>query len=65
MSVVPHGETLRNAVRWISEMRRSGPGRSTAELIDEAGRRFNLSPLEQMTLTRLLVNGEAGGESED
>jgi len=53
-SILPEGETVRRAVRWISEQRREHPGRSTAELIDEAGRRFDLSPLEQLGLTRLL-----------
>jgi hypothetical protein len=41
---LPEGELLRKAVRWISEQRELVPRPSLAELIDEAGKRFNLSP---------------------
>jgi len=37
----PHGEELRKAVRWLCEQ----PQRDTVT-IEEAGRRFDLSPLE-------------------
>jgi hypothetical protein len=43
---LPEGELIRRAVRWISEQRESAPKPSLASLIDEAGRRFNLSPKE-------------------
>ena len=38
----PHGEALRQALRWLSE---NAP--VTRDTIDEAARRFNLSPLEE------------------
>ena len=38
----PRGESLRLALRWLSE---NAP--VTRDTIDEAGRRFNLSPLEE------------------
>jgi hypothetical protein len=41
---LPEGELLRRAVRWISEQRELVPRPPLAELIDEAGKRFNLSP---------------------
>jgi hypothetical protein len=41
---LPEGELLRRAVRWISEQRELVSKPSLAELIDEAGKRFNLSP---------------------
>jgi hypothetical protein len=41
---LPEGELLRRAVRWISEQREMVSRPSLAELIDEAGKRFNLSP---------------------
>ena len=53
-TVMPDGEALRNAVRWISERRQEEDAPSTAQLIDEAGRRFDLSPMEQLSLMRLL-----------
>lgn len=40
--VQPKGEALRRAVRWLSER-----GDYGAEAIDEAARRFDLSPLEE------------------
>ena len=43
---LPEGELLRRSVRWISEQRESPNRPSLAELIDEAGKRFNLSPKE-------------------
>lgn len=45
--VTPEGEGLRQAVRWLSEHRPI-----TRALIDEAGRRFDLSPLEVEFLLR-------------
>ena len=43
---LPEGEMLRRAVRWISEQRELGTNtkRPLAELIDEAGKTFDLSP---------------------
>lgn len=43
---LPEGELIRRAVRWISEQRESNLQSSLAGLIDEAGKRFNLSPRE-------------------
>lgn len=41
-SILPEGEHLRMAVRWLSE---NAP--VTAKTIEEAGVRFDLSPLEE------------------
>ncbi|MEJ2760958.1 MAG: hypothetical protein P8126_05320 [Gammaproteobacteria bacterium] len=41
-SVVPEGENLRRAVRWLSE---HAP--ITRQTINEAGVRFDLNPLEE------------------
>jgi len=46
--LVPEGEDLRRAVRWLSEQHQ----RVTRELIEEAARRFDLSPLEEEFLLR-------------
>ena len=43
----PGGESLRQALRWLSD---NAP--VTRETIDEAARRFNLSPLEEEFLLR-------------
>lgn len=44
---LPEGEALRNAVRWLSENRPV-----TGERVEEAARRFDLSPLESDFLRR-------------
>ena len=48
----PKGESLRNAVRWISEQREERPEEKLLALVDEAALRFDLSPAEQETLLR-------------
>ena len=50
MSLWPKGEGLRKALRWLAEQR----AHSLAE-VEEAARRFNLSPLEEEFLIRWLV----------
>ncbi len=52
-TVMQHEELVRRALRYMVERRRECPGTSTAELLDSAGVRFNLSPLDQEALERL------------
>ncbi|MGH8502738.1 MAG: hypothetical protein ACREVE_09775 [Gammaproteobacteria bacterium] len=40
--IVPKGEPLRRAVKWLSEQHRYDP-----ETLEEACRRFDLSPLDE------------------
>jgi hypothetical protein len=44
--VVPEGEELRRALRWLDERRREEPTAPRQKLIDEAARRFDLDPLQ-------------------
>ncbi|HEU4383445.1 MAG TPA: hypothetical protein VFR85_08085 [Anaeromyxobacteraceae bacterium] len=44
--VLPHGESLRRAVRWLDEEVRARPAAPRTKLIDEAAARFDLSPLQ-------------------
>ena len=44
-SLLPHGESLRHAVRWLGEQ----PCKDLAT-IEEAARRFDLTPLEEQFL---------------
>lgn len=44
--VVPHGEGLRRALKWLGERRAEDPKAPRAKLIDEAAQRFDLAPLE-------------------
>ncbi len=50
--ILPEGEELRRAVRWLDERRRDEPDASRQRLIDEAARRFDLDPLQ----TEFLLN---------
>jgi len=40
--LMPHGENLRRAVKWMSDRRQHD-----AATIEEASRRFDLSPIEE------------------
>ncbi len=51
--VQPKGEALRRAVRWLSEH-----GDYNVEAIDEAARRFDLSPLEEEFLLTHFLHAE-------
>ncbi len=46
-TVQPEGEELRKAVKWISDERQYGADKTLIKLIEEAGLKFNLSPLDQ------------------
>jgi hypothetical protein len=49
--LLPEGEALRNAVRWISVRRLELPNAPASKLIDEAALRFDLSPRDVEFLT--------------
>lgn len=57
----PEGDAVRQALAWIAERRRLEPERKLGELIDEAGRRYDLSPLEQEALVTWLTRPQDGG----
>jgi hypothetical protein len=51
-TIMPEGDELRNAVKWISEKRKKEPDIKIHKLVDEAGMRFNLSPKDAAFLLR-------------
>lgn len=51
-TLMPEGEAIRKAVKWVSEKRRQEPNIKIYKLVDEAGIRFNLSPKEEEFLMR-------------
>jgi len=55
-SLMPEGEHLRLALRWLSE---NAP--ITKKTIEEAGIRFDLSPLEEEFLSREFLPRKAPG----
>jgi hypothetical protein len=54
----PTGDSLRNAVKWISDERQDRPQTPLHKLIDEASTKFNLNPMESNTLERMLKEGK-------
>jgi hypothetical protein len=45
-TMMPQGEDLRKAVKWISEERQAGTERKLAKLVEEASVTFDLSPVD-------------------
>lgn len=45
--VVPQGESLRRALRWLDERAREGGPTDRLKLVGEAAARFDLSPVEE------------------
>jgi hypothetical protein len=58
-TVQPEGEDLRKAVKWISEERQYGAEKTLLKLIEEAGLKFNLSPLDQEYLVNFFRKGDS------
>jgi hypothetical protein len=55
--VVPEGDGLRKAMRWLDERVREEPGASRTKLVGEAAVRFDLTPLEEEFLLRSWAPG--------
>jgi len=51
-SLMPEGESLRRALRWLSDRRQEDPRAPRAKLISDASERFDLSPVEEEFLLR-------------
>lgn len=60
MSLIPEGEQLRKAVKWISDKRIDNPGASLFRLIEEACLKFDLPPKDEEFLMRYFT--ETGSE---
>ena len=57
MSVLPQGEELRKAVKWISDKKQYESETDLKKLIQQAGLKFNLSPKEETYLERFINAG--------
>jgi hypothetical protein len=53
-TVQKHSQELRRAVKWVSERRQENPDLTLAQLLAEAGPKFNLTPKDQEGLMLLL-----------
>jgi hypothetical protein len=49
-TIVPKGENIRRALKWISDNRLNDEKKPVSQLIQEAGLKFNLSPNEEVFL---------------
>jgi len=57
-TIMPQGELMRRAIRWIDE-HQGEPGQSLAALIDKAAVQFNLSPKDAAFLSNFFKEREA------
>ncbi len=60
MSIQPQGEEVRKAVKWVSEQIEYEPQKPLAKVLEQAGLRFDLSPLEMEFLQRFYKEGTEG-----
>lgn len=47
MSIIPEGEQLRKAIKWVSDARKEDPNAKLYKLIEEACMEFDLSPKDE------------------
>jgi hypothetical protein len=56
--MLPEGESLRAALRWLDERAREAPGAPRSRLLAEAATRFDLTPADEEFLLRVWVRAE-------
>ncbi len=54
MTIMPEGEDLRKAVKWLSDEKGLHPEKKLSNLIQEACIKFDLSPLDAEFLSRAM-----------
>lgn len=55
MSILPEGEQLRRAVKWISDERLENPGANVSKLVGEACLKFDLPPKDAEFLVKFFA----------
>lgn len=58
-TLMPKGEKIRRAVKWISELLKEDPEKRPDQLIPLASQRFNLSPKEEDFLVSFYTEDES------
>ena len=58
-TIQPEGENLRKAVKWISEERKYGSGKTLLALIEKASLKFDLSAVDAEYLIRFFGQGKS------
>ena len=61
MNILPEGEQLRRAIKWISDERLEKPGVDLFSLIEAACLKFDLTPKDEEFLIRYMT--EKGSET--
>jgi hypothetical protein len=60
MSILPEGEQLRKAVKWVSDERTEHPEAPLFTLIEKACLKFDLTPKDEEFLMRYLSESSSG-----
>jgi hypothetical protein len=60
-TIMPEGEAIRRAVKWISGELQEDPNKSIQILVNDAVLRFDLSPKEAEFLTEFYRKGKIDG----
>jgi hypothetical protein len=63
MSILPEGEQLRKAVKWISNMRSDNPCARIFKLIEEACLKYDLPPKDEEFLIHFFSDKGVGGQA--
>ncbi len=58
-NVLPEGEQLRKAIKWISDERTDNPGQSLSKLIGDASLKFDLPPKDAEFIMRFFTEKNA------
>ncbi len=56
MGILPEGEQLRRAVKWISQEREDNPATSLFKLVEKACLKFDLSPKDGEVLMHFFAD---------
>jgi len=60
-TIMPEGEAIRRAIKWISGELQENPNKSIHILVNDAVSRFDLSPIEAEFLTEFYHKGKMDG----
>ena len=63
MSVLPEGEQLRRAIKWISDMRQLDPRGNQSKVIGEACLKFDLPPKDAEFIMTYFANNVQNKQS--
>jgi hypothetical protein len=59
VSILPEGEQLRRAIKWISDERTEHPEKKLSGLIGDACLKFDLSPKDTEVLVHFLTENDS------